>query len=69
MPQTCLLNSSVSRLGKSGPNDVVCICNRAILMSLLDLAHFLNVHFINLIQALTCPHFGDGMPMTLLALH
>ena len=55
MPQTCLLNSIVAGLGKSGPNGVVCICNKAIFMSLPDSAHFLNVCCINLIHASTCP--------------
>ena len=55
MPQTCLLSSSVAGLGKPGPNGEVCICNRAIFMSLPDLAHFLNVCLINLIQPSTCP--------------
>ena len=49
MPQTCLLNNSVARLSKPGPNGVVCICSRAIFMSLPDSAHLLNVCFINLI--------------------
>ena len=55
MPQTCLLNNSAAGLSKPGPNGVVHICSRAIFMSLPDLAHFLNVHFIHFIQASTCP--------------
>ena len=54
MPQTCLLNSNVARLGKPGLNGVVHICNRAMFMSLPDSAYFLNVCFINVIQASTC---------------
>ena len=55
MPQTCLLNINVAGLSKPWPNGIVCICSRAIFMSLPELEHFLNVHFINLIQASTCP--------------
>ena len=53
-PHTGLLNMSVAGLGKPWPNGVVWICSRPIFMSLPESAHFLNVHFINLIQASTC---------------
>ena len=54
MPWTCLLNIIVARLSKPWPNGIVCICSRAIFMSLAKLGHFLNVHFMNLVQASTC---------------
>ena len=54
MPRTCLLNINVAGLIKPWPNGVVCICSRAIFMSLPKSVHFLNVHFMNLMQALTC---------------
>ena len=52
---TCQLNIKVAGLSKPWPNGVVQICNRAMLMSPPELAHFLNIHFMNLIQGLTCP--------------
>ena len=55
MPWTFLLNINVARLSKPWPNDILRICSRDIFMSLPKLAHFLNVHFMNLIQASTCP--------------
>ena len=55
MPQTCLLNMSVARFGKPWLSGVVWICSRAIFMSSPESAHLLNVCFINLIHASTCP--------------
>ena len=55
MPWTCLLNISVAGLGNPWPIGIVHICNTAIFLLLPDSAHFLNVHFINLMQASTCP--------------
>ena len=52
--QTGLLNMSVAKLSKPWPNGVVQICSRAIFMSLPDSVHYLNVHFMNLIQDSTC---------------
>ena len=55
MPQTCVLNIIVTRLGRPWPIGIVCTCNSAMFLSLPDLVHFLNVCFMNLMQALTCP--------------
>ena len=55
MPRTHLLSISVAGLSKPWPIDIVHICNRAMFLSLPDSAHFLNLHFINLMQASTCP--------------
>ena len=55
MLQTCLLNINVARFSNPWPNGMVWIWRRAIFMSLPESAHFLNVHFMDFIQASTCP--------------
>ena len=55
MPQTCLLNIMVARLGRPWPIGIVHNCNSAMFLFLPDLAHFLDIGFINLMQASTCP--------------
>ena len=39
------LNNNVARPGKPWPSGVVHICKRAMLISPLESAHFLNMHF------------------------
>ena len=69
MPQTCLLNMSVARLGKLWPSGIVHICSRAIFTSLPELVHFLNVCFIIWYRLWPVHYFDGGMMMILLALH
>ena len=55
MPLTGQLNNNVAGLGRPQPSDVDLICSRAMCMSLPESKHFFMVHFINLMQASTCP--------------
>ena len=49
------LNSTVVGLGSLAPSGVDCSCNKARLVYWLVAAHFLIVHFINLMNASTWP--------------
>ena len=53
MPQTGLLNINVARLIKLWPNSVIQIWRSAMFMSLPESVHFLNVCFMNFMQAST----------------